>query len=219
MNPSLIVAPMKRAIFLTLLALVVAVPVFAQRSEFGILIGASRRVIESGNGEPIPNSDPPATRAFLRDELSLSNSAVDLYWAMEIEEDTRLKFKVGRLQTPVAFEIANPAFNPEQPVDGVPRFFRRDVEGEVQHASAVVEYRFDEPYGATSIFGGLGFYRQSADDEAVESDTDYGFQFGLNADFPISRRYGAIVEATYHMARGPFSPRYLTLTGGLRMAF
>ena len=96
MNPSLIVAAMKRAIFLTLLALAVAMPVFAQRSEFGILIGASRRVIESGDAEPIANSNPPATRAFLRDELSLSNSAVDLYWAMELEEDTRLKFKVGR---------------------------------------------------------------------------------------------------------------------------
>src|SRR5688572_10920576 len=219
MNPSLIVAPMKRAIFLTLLALVVAVPMFAQRSEFGVLIGGARRVIESGDPEPIPDSNPPAFRAFLRDEFSLSNSAVDLYWAIEMEEATRLKFKVGRMQTPVAFDIENPAFNPDQPVDGVPRFFRRDVEGEVQHASAVVEYRFDEPYGSTSIFGGLGFYRQSADDEAVESDTDYGFQFGLNADFPISRKYGVIVEATYHMSRGPYSPRYLTLTGGLRMAF
>ena len=219
MNPSLIVPAMKRAILLASLAFAVAVPTFAQHSEFGILIGASRRSVESGDGEPIPNSDPPATRAFLRDELSLSNSAIDLYWAMELEEATRLKFKVGRMQTPVAFEIENPAFDPENPQNGVPEFFRRDVEGEVQHASAVIEYRFDEPYGSTSIFGGLGFYRQSSDDNAVESDTDYGFQFGLNADFPISRRYGVIAEATYHMSRGPFSPRYLTVTGGLRLAF
>lgn len=219
MNPSLIVAPMKRAIFLTLLALMVAVPTFAQGTEFGVLIGGSRRSIESGDGEPIPGSNPPATRAFLENEFSLSNSAVDLYWAMEIEEATRLKFKVGRMQTPVAFQIKNPAFNPESPQQGVPRFFRRDVDGEVQHASAVIEYRFDEPYGRTSIFGGLGFYRHSADDDEIDSDSDYGFQFGINADFPISRKYGAIVEATYHMSRGPFSPRYLTLTGGLRLAF
>ena len=217
MNRSLIVAAMKRAIFLTLLALVVAVPMFAQGSEFGILIGGSRRFIESGDGEPIPGT--PDRRAFLDNEFSLSNSAVDLYWAMELEEATRLKFKVGRIEGPVAFRIANPDFNPDSPVEGVPEFFRRDVEGEVQHASAVIEYRFDEPYGSTSIFGGLGFYRHSADDDAVDSDSDYGFQFGLNADFPISRKYGAIVEATYHMSRGPFSPRYLTLTGGLRIAF
>ncbi len=219
MNPSLIVAPMKRAIFLTLLTLVVAVPMFAQGSEFGILIGGTRRFIDSGDGEPIPGSEPPATRAFLDNEFSLSNSAVDLYWAMEIEEATRLKFKVGRMQSPVAVRIANPAFDPDTPVEGVPRFFRRDVEGEVQHASGVIEYRFDEPYGSTSIFGGLGFYRHSADEDDVDSDSDYGFQFGLNADFPISRKYGAIVEATYHMSRGAFSPRYFTLTGGLRLAF
>src|SRR5687768_9416503 len=129
MNPSLIVAPMKRAIFLTLLTLVAAVPMFAQRSEFGVLIGGARRFIESGQGEPIPGSEPPATRAFLDNEFSLSNSAVDLYWAMEIEEATRLKFKVGRLQSPVAVRIPNPAFNPVTPVQGVPRFFRRDVDG------------------------------------------------------------------------------------------
>ncbi len=217
MNPSLIVAPMKRAIFLTLLALMVAVPTFAQHTEFGVLIGGSRRFIESGLGEPIPDSDE--RREFLDNELSLSNSAIDLYWAMEIEEATRLKFKVGRLEGPVAFRIDNPTFDPKKPEETGPRFFRRDVEGEVQHASAVIEYRFDEPYGRTSIFGGLGFYRHSADDEEVESDSDYGFQFGVNADFPISRKYGAIVEATYHMSRGHFSPRYFTLTGGLRLAF
>src|SRR5688500_9666461 len=217
MNPSLIVAPMKRAIFLTLLALMVAVPMFAQGTEFGVLVGASRRFIESGVGEPIPGSTE--RREFLDNELSLSNSAIDLYWAIEIEETTRLKFKVGRMEGPVAFRIDNPTFDPEKEEETGPRFFRRDVEGEVQHASAVVEYRFDEPYGATSIFGGLGFYRHSADDHEVDSDSDYGFQFGINADFPISRKYGAIVEATYHIPRGPFSPRYRTLTAGLRLAF
>lgn len=219
MKPSLIVAPMKRVLFLTLLTVMVAVPTFAQHSEFGVLLGGARRFVESGQGEPIPDSNPPATRPLLDNEFSLSNSAVDLYWAMELEESTRLKFKVGRMETPVAFEIPNPAFNESNPQPNVPKFFRRDLEGEVQHASAVIEYRFDEPYGSTSIFGGLGLYRQSADDEGVDSESDYGFQFGINADFPISRKYGVITEATYHMSRGPFSPRYLTLTGGLRIAF
>lgn len=219
MNRSLIVATMKRAIFLTLLTLMVAVPTFAQGSEFGILVGASRRFVESGTGEPIAGSNPPANRALLDNDFSLSNSAVDLYWAMELEDATRLKFKVGRMQTPVAFEIANPAFDEDNPQPNVPQFFRRDLEGEVQHASAVIEYRFDEPYGSTSIFGGLGLYRQSADDDAVDTQSDYGFQFGINADFPITRKYGALLEATYHMSRGPFSPRYLSLTGGLRIAF
>ena len=119
-----------------------------------------------------------------------------------------------KVSPPVAFEIPNDATTDDE--DNV---LRRDVMGEVQHASMVAEYRFDEPYGSTSIFGGLGFYRHSTDEDDLDSDSDYGFQFGLNADFPISRKYGAIVEATYHMSRGAFSPRYFTLTGGLRLAF
>lgn len=215
MTPSLTLAAMKRAIFLSALMLTVAAPAFAQSTEFGVLVGASRRFISSGTGEPIPGTDPVQRVPFLDNELSLSNSAVDLYWSMELEEDTRLKIKVGRLESPVAFEIPNPDQVQEDPNDDV---FRRDVQGEVQHASAVIEYRFDEPYGATSLFGGVGLYRQSGEGD-VDSEIDYGFQFGVNADFPITRRYGAIVEATYHWSRGPFSPKYLTLTGGLRIAF
>lgn len=194
---SLIVAAMKRAILLTALTLTVAVPLFAQQSEIGVLVGGSRRFVDEGTAED--------GRGLLDDGFSFSNNAVDLYWAWEIEEDTRLKLKAGRIEGPVGFEIA----------DGI----RRDAEGEVQHASLVVDYRFDEPWGSTSLFGGLGFYRTSGDDDDVDSYSDYGFQFGVNADFPITRNYGAIVEGTYHWTRGPFEPRYVTLTGGLRFKF
>ena len=218
MTASHTLAAMKRAILLSALMLTAAVPAFAQSTEFGILVGASRRFINRGLGEPIPNTDPLQRRAFLDNELSLRNNAIDLYWTIEMEEDTRLKFKVGRIETPVAAAIRNPNFNKDNPQENEPEFFRRDVEGEVQHASAVVEYRFDEPWGATALFGGLGLYRQSGEGD-VESESDWGYQAGVNADFPITRRYGAIVEATYHWSRGPFEPRYFTLTGGLRVAF
>lgn len=203
MNPSLIVAAMRRALFLAALVLMAAVPMFAQSSEIGVLVGGSRRFVDQGDAEP--------NRGFLDDDFSFSNSAVDLYWATELEEDTRLKLKIGRIEGPVALEIEDPN-EPDNP-------FRRDVEGEVQHASAVIEYRFDEPYGHTSLFGGLGFYRQSSDDAETDSENNWGLQFGVNADFPITRRYGVIVEGTYHWTRGSFSPRYVTLTGGLRIAF
>lgn len=206
MNPSHTLAAMKRAILLTALCLTAAVPMFAQSSEFGVLVGGGRRFVDTGDAEP--------GTEHLDNKFTLSNSAVDLYWAMEIEEDTRLKFKFGRLETPVAFEVPD-----ETTPDDDDDVFRRDVMGEVQHASAVIEYRFDEPYGSTSLFGGVGFYRQSGDDDELDSESSYGFQIGVNADFPISRRYGVITEATYHWSRGPFTPRYFTLTGGLRIAF
>lgn len=205
-DPSHTLAAMKRAILLTALALTLAVPMFAQSTEFGVLVGGGRRFVDTGDAE--------AGRALLDNDFSFSNSAIDLYWSMELEADTRLKFKVGRLETPVAFEIPNDATTDDE--DDV---LRRDVMGEVQHLSMLAEYRFDEPYGSTAIFGGVGLYRQSADDDDVDSESGYGYQIGINADFPISRRYGVITEATYHWSRGPFTPRYLTLTGGVRIAF
>ena len=202
MNASRIVPAMKRAIFLAALTLAAAIPAFAQSTEFGILVGGSRRFINDADAEP--------GRALLDDDFSFSNSAVDLYWSIPLEEATNLKFKIGRIEGPVGFEIEDEN-EPDNP-------FRRDVEGEVQHASALIEYRFDEPYGSTGLFGGLGLYRHSGEGD-VDSQSDFGLQVGVNADFPITRRYGAIVEATYHWSRGAFSPRYLTLTGGLRIAF
>lgn len=204
MNPSLIVAAMKRAILLTALV-VIAVPMFAQSTEFGVLVGGGRRFIDTGDAEE--------GRELEDNKFTLSNNAVDLYWSMILDDTTRLKFKVGRLKTPVAFEIEAPT------ADDPDNVLRRDVDGEMQHGSAVIEYRFSEPYGSTSLFAGLGFYRQSGDDDEVDDHTGYGFQVGVNADFPISRKYGVITEATYHWSRGPFTPRYLTLTGGLRFAF
>lgn len=203
MNPSHKLAAMKPAILLTAVCLVAAVPMFAQSTEFGVLVGGGRRFVDTGDAE--------AGRGHLDNKFTLSNSAIDLYWSMKLEEDTRLKFKIGRLETPVAFEVPDPADDDNT--------LRRDVMGEVQHASAVIEYRFDETYGSTSLFGGLGFYRQSGDDDELDSESSYGFQVGVNADFPLTRRYGIITEATYHWSRGPFTPRYLTLTGGLRIAF
>jgi hypothetical protein len=60
-------------------------------------------------------------------------------------------------------------------------------------------------------------YRQGA--EGFESTTNFGFNAGVNADFPITRRYGVVVEAAYHWNRAEFQPRYLTLGGGLRVSF
>lgn len=200
MTPSHTLGSMKRAILLSALMLTAAAPAFAQSTEFGVLVGGSRRFVEGGTAEE--------GRTLTANEFSFSNNAVDLYWAIELEPGTRLKFKAGRIETPVAFEVVNDAGE----------IFRRDEDGEVQHASAVIEYRFDEPYGHTGLFGGLGLYRQSGEGD-LDAVRDWGFQAGVNADFPISRKYGVITEATYHWSRGPFSPRYFTVTGGFRFGF
>ena len=198
---SRIVGSMKTLVFLLAVAFIAA-PAFAQSTEFGVLWGGSKR---------ITGDDDAATGATLiQDSFKFSNSAVDLFYAMEIDPGTVFRINIGRIETPVGFR--------EREVRGGETVnVRRDFEGEVQHASGVIEYRFSEPYGSTGIFVGVGVYRHAASGHS--STTDYGFSGGVTGDFPITRTYGFIANATYHQTYTEFRPRYLTISGGLRLSF
>jgi hypothetical protein len=204
---SRIVPAMKRtSLFAALLLLLSALPVFAQSNEFGFIVGGSRLFVDGADKEDGVE--------FSDSDFSLSNNAFDLFWATQMEPATWIRFKVGRIQTPIPIAYIGPDSNDE---GTEPNLYRRDVNGEVQHAEVNVEYRFSEPYGSTGLFAGVGMYRQSAPDE--ESTSNFGFNAGLNADFPVTRRYGVVLEAAYHWNRTDFQPRYLTFGGGLRVSF
>jgi hypothetical protein len=196
-----IVRSMRRTAFLLAFVLIGAVPMTAQSSEFGVLIGGSKRMIDEGNAAP---------GAQLIDEsFKFSNQSIDLFYGFQLDPGTMFKIKAGRIETPVAVV---------QDVAGAPEGtqFRRDVDGEVQHVEGIIEYRFSEIFGRTALFGGIGAYRHEADNT---STVDFGWTAGVNADFPLSRRYGVILEGAYHWTKSDFDPRYLTVSGGLRIAF
>ena len=174
----------------------------AQSNEFGVIFGGTKRSIDS--------VEPASGTELLDDGFSLSNGSVDLYYGFELDPRTWFKIRLGRMEVPVSFrevEVRGPS---EVEV-------RRDFEGEVQHVEGVVEYRFSEPFGSTGLYAGVGAYRQEAED--VSSTLDYGFVFGVTGDFPLSRRYGVLIDAAYHATRADFGPRYLTIGAGLRIAF
>ena len=200
-NSSRIVRRMKRiSLFLAAMLVLGAFPLAAQTNEFGFVVGGSRMFVDGADREPgVEFSD--ATFSF-------SNTSFELFWAKKLDEETWLRFKAGRIESivPMSYQV-----------DGNDTLFRQDVEGEVQHVEMNVEYRFSEPYGQTAIFAGAGLYRQSAED--FETTSNYGFNFGVNADFPITRRYGFVLETAYHWTRADFQPRFLTLGGGLRLSF
>jgi hypothetical protein len=194
-NTSRIVPAMKRTSLLLALLVASAFPAMAQSTEFGVLVGGSRRFVE--------NNYQPAGGEGIDDTFSFSNTSVELYYKQPIDPATSLRLKVGRMDGSVAFQTGEKE--------------RTDTTGEIQHISGLVEYEFDEPYGSTSLFGGLGMYRQSA--AGFDSETGYGLQIGLGGDFPLTRRYGLIAEASYHWIHFDVRPRYLTVSGGLRIAF
>ncbi len=186
---------MRKTAFLLAISLLCAVPLAAQTTEFGVIFGGSKRVIE--------HATSAAGTELISEGFSFSNNSVDLYYAFQVDPGSFFKVRVGRIEGPVAFREAGGG--------------RHDVRGEVQHVEGVVEYRFSEAFGSTGLYAGVGAYRTEA--SGMESTTDYGFPIGVTADFPLSRRYGVIVDASFHFTKADFNPRYLTLGAGLRIAF
>jgi hypothetical protein len=184
---------MKKIVLAATLVLT-ALPAAAQVSEFGILLGGSKRLISSRDQEQ---------GIGVSDNFKFSNSVKEIYYSVVLDDYSRFKIKAGQITAPGAFQIDNA---------------RVDVDkAKVEHIDALVDYRFSEPFGSTGLFAGLGLYRQSATDQ--QDETNYGFSGGINADFPLSRRYGIIVEGAYHWVNFHYRPRYLTLSGGLRISF
>jgi hypothetical protein len=197
---------MKTAFALLMLA---AAPAFAQTSEFGILIGGSKRLIS--------HSDQ-AAGIGVSDKFKFGNSVREIYYAVQLDPGTNFKIKAGQIEGPVAFQYLN----------GNTKARTDIAKGKLEHVDGIIDYRFSEAFGSTGLFGGVGLYRQrgSITDQAVPVDqrgsteeTNYGFQGGVNGDFPLSRRVGFVAEAAYHWINFHYKTRYITLSGGFRFTF
>ena len=51
--------------------------------------------------------------------------------------------------------------------------------GKIEYLDALVEYRFDEVFGSTSIFAGPGYYRQKF---GSFGETDFGLSAGVSGN-------------------------------------
>ena len=205
-----IVTRMGKTGFALAFVLLSTVPAFAQTSEFGLLIGGTKRLISRTD---------QAQGLGISDNFKFSNSNREVYYAIQLDPGTWFRIKGGQIEGPVAFQFTNGAGNRA----------RTDVpKGNVEHVDALIDYRFSEPFGATAFFAGVGLYRQRATlndlaipapQRGVQTETNYGFSGGVNGDFPITRRTGFIAELAYHWINYNYKVRYLTLSGGLRFQF
>ena len=128
----------------------------------------------------------------------------ELYYGMELEPGTIFRIELGRMGVKTA--LPNGAGG-----------FEVDPHGNIEHADGVIEYRFSEAYGYTGLFAGAGLYRQKTNGR---EESDYGFQGGISALFPLNRTYAIAVEGAYHWVNvySP-RPRYVTIGAGVRIAF
>lgn len=210
---------MKKPALLVVVFALSALPSFAQMfqgptSEFGILFGGSKRLVST--------KDEAAGRG-VQDNFSFSNSVKEAYYSVALDPETRFKIKVGQLNGPGAFQFILGADKQRVDINDVA----------VDYVDGIVDYRFNEPFGSTGLFGGIGYYRQQgtireadvpanlnpADVVGRQSESNYGFVAGVNGDFPLSRNMGVIVEGSYHAVNYHARPRYVTISGGLRFSF
>ena len=183
---------MKKTSILLALLVFSALPAAAQHNEFGALIGYSK-AMKSGAGKS-----------------SFESGMRELYYSMELEPATFFRIELGRMQVKTALPTGVDP-NTHKTI------FDIDPNGTIEHADGVIEYRFSEAYGYTGLFAGAGLYRQKTNGR---EESDYGFQGGISALFPINRTYAVAVEGAYHWVNVYTPrPRYATLGAGLRIAF
>lgn len=184
---------MKKTLLLLVVALS-ALPAAAQYSEFGFVLGGSKRLISQTD---------EMQGIGISDDFKFGNSVKELYYSIKLDDYSRFKIKLGQITAPGAFKV-----------NGA----RVDVaKADTDHIDGIVDYRFSEPFGSTGLWAGVGLYRIQAPDQ--QEETNYGFSGGVNGDFPLSRRYGVVVEAAYHWVNFHYKPRYVTLGAGLRISF
>ena len=135
---------------------------------------------------------------------SFESGMREIYYGLQLEPGTIFRIELGRMSVKTALPKTGGGFEV-------------DANGNIEHASGVVEYRFSEAYGYTGLFAGAGLYRQKTN---AREETDYGFQGGISTLFPLNRTYAIALEGAYHWINvySP-RPRYVTLGAGLRISF
>jgi hypothetical protein len=189
----------KTALKLALL-LLVALPVFAQTSEFGFSLGVANRR---------RSSEEEKLGVAISNSWKFEDSAKEIYYSIQLEPGVRFKVKAGEVDTTTFFVDSS------KPADD-PNHIHTFTDGRIEHVEGIMDYRFSEPFGSTGLFAGAGLYRQTG---GSHSETDYGLTFGVNGDFPINPRFGVVVEGAYHMTRLETHTRFITATAGLRVSF
>ena len=229
-NPMRIVAAMKKSACF-LLFLLFAAPAFAQTGQqFGILFGGTKRLYSGRDKLDAADNTAGLNVILPIDRFRVTSGAREVFYAVQIEPATLFKIQAGQWNTDVGIVQSGKDHKTGLPIGNgdcstnaaacthLPR------SGTVRHVDGIVDYRFNELFGTTGLFAGLGLYRWSASGTSdavhdVPSETNYGYVFGVNGEFPITKRYAFMVEGAYHWINMSSPVRYVTVTGGLRIGF
>jgi hypothetical protein len=128
-------------------------------------------------------------------DLNLGNSVREVFFSTDLELGTAFRIKAGQTDA-----------------DDV------DRSGKIEYIQALIDYRFHEIFGSTSLFLGPALYRHTPTGE-LDDETEYGLSGGVNGEFPFTRRIAFLAELSYHWVNFEEPYRFLTATGGVKLSF
>ncbi|MGH9456496.1 MAG: hypothetical protein ACRD2J_02535 [Thermoanaerobaculia bacterium] len=131
-------------------------------------------------------------------EFDFGEGVTEVFAGARVDVATMFNVKLGQADAPVG-----------------PTGIAAD-DAKVEYIAGQVEYQFDEIWGSSSVFAGPGVYRSRAADL---EETSFGLSGGVNASFPLTRRFALLLELSYHWANFEEDYTFVTATGGLKVSF
>lgn len=135
------------------------------------------------------------------DEITLGS--YQLGAAMVTEPRTLVGVRYGRI-----------AFDADQPLEGL-------FDADLTYLTLAGEYKFDHSFYEGGMYVGIGGYRLEGVDAfgAGEDDTSFGLAVGVTGEFPITRRFGVLVEFAGHYTDLDRAQLFATGQAGLAVHF
>lgn len=135
-------------------------------------------------------------------DFSFGDTIVEIYYETTFGEGT-------------AFRVQYGTFDTQAEVGDDPDL--QQLDASVEYINLIGQYEFDEVYGRSAIFGGLGLYRNEVD--GFDDEKDWGLVLGVNGTFPVTRRFALTAEIAYHWANFDRNLSILVVSGGAKIRF
>ena len=117
-------------------------------------------------------------------------------------------------QTLVGVRYGEIGFGSGEPLESL-------FDADLSYLTLAGEYKFDQTFYEAGMYVGLGGYRLEGTDAggASQDDTSFGLVVGVTGEFPITRRFGVVVEFAGHYTDLDEAQIFATGVGGVAVHF
>jgi hypothetical protein len=117
-------------------------------------------------------------------------------------------------RTLVGVRVGRIGFDDDEPLESL---FNADL----TYLTLAGEYKFDQTFYEGGMYVGFGGYRLEGTDAAGsdQDDTSFGLAVGVTGEFPITRRFGVVVDIAGHLTDLDQAQIFATGQAGLFFRF